>query len=657
MRHVVQWTAPAPLWSPAPLREGPSGTVRLRRPAILRFATDSFMEELIAMLATDPSRLSELEARYENWREPLGTKESVVAAPVSTRERLLARIRVAGNRRLALATGGAFTSMSATAATTARTLKLYQPAHQRYYLVAACLVCQMPGLPDRTLNPARQERASFVMRRLRQVTVNGVTTTSEYALVTGPNGGWQDVGGAGDTLQPGEEQLPLFAMNFDDDTGYQRRLLAGLVPVGRREAYLGASAAAATAAAAPVVNPSGEALDPGAPPPPVDPRTALFVGQVSEPWKALVARARKDNEALTESSGQNTTAMVKEAREGLQVSSWYVLLDFAAFLQRYLPNVWATLAGAGSPATAAEQALVAALSGATVSAALRTSLLSGIGRAAPIPSSLGAALTAVSQVSVSLERATGPYDRNAPAADWPSFLFPLADPVETGPLPAVSLAAPAPSVHSERLRKISRLAALVTAALPATSQAPTPPTPLAAQPVMAPGERGLFVMRCVYERPDCGPFDPTVVSDPTEPFELAGFFDPDAPARPIRIALPVDTTPAGLRKFDRNTAFMMSDVLCGQVARAKGLGFIDLVRSVLPFPFHKDLSVPDSGPCKTDDGMQLGMICSISIPIITICALILLMIIVSLLDIIFRWLPFFVFCFPLPGFKAKEEAA
>ena len=47
------------------------------------------------------------------------------------------------------------------------------------------------------------------------------------------------------------------------------------------------------------------------------------------------------------------------------------------------------------------------------------------------------------------------------------------------------------------------------------------------------------------------------------------------------------------------------------------------------------------------------MICSLSIPIITICALILLMIIVSLLDVIFRWLPYFIICFPLPKFKTK----
>jgi len=47
--------------------------------------------------------------------------------------------------------------------------------------------------------------------------------------------------------------------------------------------------------------------------------------------------------------------------------------------------------------------------------------------------------------------------------------------------------------------------------------------------------------------------------------------------------------------------------------------------------------------------------CSLSIPIITICALILLIIIVMLLDFIFKWLPFLMFCFPLPGLKAKED--
>jgi hypothetical protein len=167
------------------------------------------------------------------------------------------------------------------------------------------------------------------------------------------------------------------------------------------------------------------------------------------------------------------------------------------------------------------------------------------------------------------------------------------------------------------------------------------------------GDAGWFVVRFVYTRRDCGPLHPPAVSDPTQRFQLASFFDPDAPARPIRISLPIDTTPAGLRKFDKNTAFVVSDLLCGQMQRAKGMGLIDLVRMVLPWPLHKDLDMGDGGPCAN----SIGMICSLSIPIITICALILLMIIVSLLDLVFRWLPFFAICFPVPDLKGKKAAS
>jgi hypothetical protein len=143
-----------------------------------------------------------------------------------------------------------------------------------------------------------------------------------------------------------------------------------------------------------------------------------------------------------------------------------------------------------------------------------------------------------------------------------------------------------------------------------------------------------------------------VVSEATEPFQMAGFFDPDAPARPLRIGLPLDTTPGGLRKFDKNTAFVISDVLCGQMKRFRSLTLGDLVLSVLPWPFHQDLPTGSGGPCKAGN-LSLGMICSLSIPIITICAFILLTIMVSLLDFVFRWLPYFVICFPVPGLKAK----
>ena len=62
------------------------------------------------------------------------------------------------------------------------------------------------------------------------------------------------------------------------------------------------------------------------------------------------------------------------------------------------------------------------------------------------------------------------------------------------------------------------------------------------------------------------------------------------------------------------------------------------------------------GPCNTTSG-NLGMICSLSIPIITICALILLFMIVLVLDIICKWIPWFIICFPLPGFKAKKATS
>ena len=50
----------------------------------------------------------------------------------------------------------------------------------------------------------------------------------------------------------------------------------------------------------------------------------------------------------------------------------------------------------------------------------------------------------------------------------------------------------------------------------------------------------------------------------------------------------------------------------------------------------------------TGEPLDLGLICSFSIPIITICALIVLMIFVILLNIVFWWLPFFRICFPVP---------
>ena len=57
-------------------------------------------------------------------------------------------------------------------------------------------------------------------------------------------------------------------------------------------------------------------------------------------------------------------------------------------------------------------------------------------------------------------------------------------------------------------------------------------------------------------------------------------------------------------------------------------------------------------PPGADGTFNLGHICSFSIPIITLIAFILLMIIAILLNIIFWWLPLLKICFPL-NLKAK----
>jgi hypothetical protein len=95
--------------------------------------------------------------------------------------------------------------------------------------------------------------------------------------------------------------------------------------------------------------------------------------------------------------------------------------------------------------------------------------------------------------------------------------------------------------------------------------------------------------------------------------------------------MPVDTSIAGLRRFPKNVSFLISDQLRNQIERVQGIKLGDL----------------DDGDLGGESHLDLGMICSLSIPIITICALILLMIIVQLLNIVFWWLPFFKICFPL----------
>jgi hypothetical protein len=209
------------------------------------------------------------------------------------------------------------------------------------------------------------------------------------------------------------------------------------------------------------------------------------------------------------------------------------------------------------------------------------------------------------------------------------------------------------------INDVDRLTVLVARALDRENEATARELPFAQRLSQTmrenPGDTGLFLLRFVHLNEDCGPLNPPTLSRPSDTFELASFFDVDAPARPVRITLPMDTSPAGLRKHARGTAFVLSNMLCGQVQRAKGLGLIDLIRQVLPWPLHKDLDIGDGGGCKDGNDVDIGMICSLSIPIITLCALILLLVIVFLLDFVFRWVPWLIMCFPVPKLNGKTS--
>lgn len=686
--HPLRWQSPQPLWTRFSGAQTPGAPAEQAQPAILRFANDEFMEQAIATLERDPARIDALIAQPETWRKPMTDAPDLIE-----RTALPRLVQGAARATAAVQPKAKLPAAPAEAAP----LKLYQPAHQRFYLATASLVCAVQGLPEHLPVPAQGEDVFAVMRRLLPAPNGGAL--QEFALIKDAQGArWQRCDG--EALAPGEDRLPLFALSFRDDGGRRRALWSALVPVGRREEYLGLRVDRSQVAS--LAEGQHAQLQPQTAPTPLSKmaRTAQFQSDVGEPWKALIRGAHKlvsnhqsapNDESDDERDNTRTRAFDFNLQQ--QAASWLILLDLADRIGDYLPDVWGCIAGNGAGYAALNpqrRALYDWLGTATMGNPLILGLRAGDDSAdirTPV-ASLRQALIEIRKPGVreKLEATTAAYAGGASNTlglpDWPPFHFCLAGvnsamSAAVGPFTALNApllvnAVPQPEDSTDPVdntvpgqdiaARVDRFVALFARALDATEERDAPPIPFALQVKNAlgsslggeVGDGGWFQIRFVHQRRDCGPLHAPLVSAPSRRFRLASFFDVDAPARPIRISLPTDTSPAGLRKHNRNTAFVMSDMLCGQVQRAKGMGFVDLVRSVLPWPLHKPLDVGAGGPCKSGGGVDIGMICSLSIPIITICALLLLIIIVSLLDFIFRWLPYFVLCFPVPGLKGKQ---
>lgn len=564
--HPTLWHTPRPLWQ-STLDAG--DLARFHRPAILRFDRDTFMEDLQRDLDTGTPGFDDLLARPETWRTASSFATLPLPGPLQA-------------------------------------VKLYQPAHQRFYLVAASLICRVRSLPDRRVDAAAEEAVGFVIRRVpveADGTLRPPTHPDYHELGWFGDKGWKrmDDPGRPDNRVPvagaaggdgaavtfvteREERLPLFPLNFKPPgLPFARRLHAGLIPVARRETY------EAAPQASPALSPEQRADPLG------DARATLFDATVVQALDLLRVAINDMNDATKPDAADVEPGAARDVLV-------FALLDLAEFLEAHLPQVWASIWDEAADAPASPVAW-------TGTDAAQQAVFERLHvNSTPLPGG----------------------DTWAEAA---AAVYAARDTVVGGDLDDVrtlsvgQLAGLAASIAS-----LGSLSTLVRTALAGT-ESPAPGVLPGTPPAVDARAGAVYVIRFVYERPRCQrPDHKATVSAPSQPFQMASFFDTDAPARPIRITLPVDTSVRGFRQAAKGVSMVFSEQLRNQVERVQNAKFEDLDKQ----------EIDDGG------GWGLGMICSFSIPIITICAIILLMIIVQLLNIVFWWLPFFRICFPIP---------
>ncbi len=118
-------------------------------------------------------------------------------------------------------------------------------------------------------------------------------------------------------------------------------------------------------------------------------------------------------------------------------------------------------------------------------------------------------------------------------------------------------------------------------------------------------------------------------SDYTEPFLIAPWHDRNSRVPPARVALP-DITSRNVKDFKPNVAFAVPPALQALLAGNSPKDFLENKAS------------------EKQPGFDLGWICSFSIPVITLCAFILLNIVLSLFNLFMQWLAYVKICIPFP---------
>ncbi len=147
--------------------------------------------------------------------------------------------------------------------------------------------------------------------------------------------------------------------------------------------------------------------------------------------------------------------------------------------------------------------------------------------------------------------------------------------------------------------------------------------------------------RIKSEIPDCPP--ELVWSCFSDPFRIAAWYEGSGrPVAPVPLPDPTDpgflssTKPDPLKPASYASSFAVPSGLMNSMQGTTLSGLLNLP--------------PGSGPSggSAGGGISLNWICGFNIPLITICAFFVLNIFLSLLNIVFFWLPFIKICIPFP---------
>lgn len=480
-------------------------------------------------------------------------------------------------------------------------LKLYQPLHSRYYLVTASLVCRQVGLPDKAINRANGESVFFVIRRR--------TGSGEEAWISVDKGGyWLPLQGqAVLRVAAGEERLPLHPVQiqpsppsprsvFTDNV--PRELHYGYIPAGNRNKYRDTLGRAMTAVPAPQALVNSFFTDAEANGLPIKGfRHEMFNRRVFLPWSSLA------NNLETIGSPR----LKVEISSNAQTEQLYAVLELADFFKTNLPTLWEGLEAAeDSSLPAAMTTLYQRLTDSTADKPFEIKRNGS-------DAMLGAVLLAL-KGHINLVRGQGtipPTD-----LDMRGFLGLVGGNSQLGDLKKL-----VDEAIDEEMLPIqipdgsdNELVHLITEQV---------------QPREPEGREATYHIRVVYAYdPECPPL---VSPNTSYPFQLAPYFDPDAPARLVKLEAP-SMKPQDLRKYARGVGIEMPPELHNLSNCMQGDKLDAIVDSI--------------GSC--NEGLSIRMICTFSIQIIFLVAFIVMFSFLIMLNFVFGWLAYLRICLPIP---------